>query len=104
MQHITYICSQFDKRQLDKGDQCGNETHTLYLPLAFSPIPRVRSSETKITSYLIFTDMKFKYFLKTSMLFQKAKSINSIFSHVLYSKIYIIIIRQIIFGNLGGTI
>lgn len=62
VQHITYICSRFDKRQLNKGDQCGNETHTLYLPLAFSPIPQVRSSETKITSYQIFTDMKFKFF------------------------------------------
>lgn len=69
--------------------------------MAFSLIPQVRSGETEITSYQIFTDMKFKFKKK---LFPKAKSINTIFYHVFYSKICIIIIHQIIFGNLGDAI
>ena len=45
--------------------------------MAFSPILQVGSNRTEITSYEIFPNMKFKFWKEKSMLFQKAKSVNT---------------------------
>lgn len=73
MRHIPYICHWH-----------------------FHLFHKLGQGEIEITSYQIFTGMKFKKFLN-QLLFPKAKSINTIFYHVFYSKIPIIIIHQIIF-------
>lgn len=81
-QQVTYIYFFFSvcKKAIQKSRQVSQwDTHIQYLPLAFSPILQVRSSRTEITSHQIFPNMKFKFLKEKSMLFQKAKSANTIF-------------------------